>query len=270
MYVLKNIPNEKSIQDRRSQALFAKGLLWELYQENTDINKFVDENIEYLNGKTDDPESLNDLDQLLSQQIFRLSYWKVGAEELNYRRFFTVNELISVKVEDEKVFNKTHDLIFKLVRSGKFTGLRIDHIDGLYNPLQYLQSIREKVGNVYLTVEKILEIEEELPSAWPIEGTSGYEFLIYVNSLFCQGKNEDRFSQIYRDATGLTASFKQLLIAKKRLIADRNLAGDADNLAGLLKRIAGQYRYGRDLTLHGLQTANFRSISSLSRLSNLY
>ena len=255
LYVLKNIPNEKSIQDRRSQALFAKGLLWELYQENTDINKFVDENIEYLNGKTDDPESLNDLDQLLSQQIFRLSYWKVGAEELNYRRFFTVNELISVKVEDEKVFNKTHDLIFKLVRSGKFTGLRIDHIDGLYNPLQYLQSIREKVGNVYLTVEKILEIEEELPSDWPIEGTSGYEFLIYVNSLFCQGKNEDRFSQIYRDATGLTASFKQLLIAKKRLIADRNLAGDADNLAGLLKRIAGQYRYGRDLTLHGLQTA---------------
>lgn len=73
--------------------------------------------------------------------------------------------------------------------------------------------------------------------------------------MFCQGKNEDRFSQIYRDATGLTASFKQLLIAKKRLIADRNLAGDADNLAGLLKRIAGQYRYGRDLTLHGLQTA---------------
>ena len=255
LYVLKNIPNEESSQDRRSQALFAKGLLWELYQENNDIKKIIDENIEYLNGKTGDPESFNFLDQLLSQQIFRLSYWKVGAEELNYRRFFTVNELISVKVEDEKVFNKTHDLIFKFVRSGKFTGLRIDHIDGLYNPLQYLQGIREKVINVYLTVEKILDIEEDLPNHWPIEGTSGYEFLIYANSLFCHRKNEDRFSQIYRDATGLTASFKQLLIDKKRLIANRNLAGDADNLAGLLKHIAGQYRYGRDLTLHGLQTA---------------
>ncbi|MEA5562872.1 malto-oligosyltrehalose synthase [Planktothrix agardhii] len=255
LYILKNIPNETSSQDRRSQALFAKGLLWGLYQENADIKKIIDENIQYLNGETGDTESFNFLDKLLSEQIFRLSYWKVGAEELNYRRFFTVNELISVKVEDEKVFNKTHDLIFKLLRSGKFTGLRIDHIDGLYNPLQYLQSIREKVGNIYLTVEKILEIEEDLPSHWPIEGTSGYEFLIYVNNLFCQSTNEDRFSQIYRDATGLTASFKQLLINKKRLIADRNLAGDADNLAQLLKQIAGQYRYGRDLTLHGLQTA---------------
>ncbi len=226
-----------------------------LYQENTDIKKIIDENIQYLNGETGDSESFNFLDKLLSEQYFRLSYWKVGAEELNYRRFFTVNELISVKVEDEKVFNKTHDLIFKLARSGKFTGLRIDHIDGLYNPLQYLQSMREKLGNVYLTVEKILEIEEDLPSSWPIEGTSGYEFLIYVNSLFCQSKNEDRFSQIYRDATGLAVSFKQLLINKKRLIANRNLAGDADNLAQLLKQIAGQYRYGRDLTLHGLQTA---------------
>ncbi|HBW56475.1 MAG TPA: malto-oligosyltrehalose synthase [Oscillatoriales bacterium UBA8482] len=255
LYVLKNIPNEESSQDRRSQALFAKGLLWQLYQENVDIKKIIDENIQYLNGETGDTESFNFLDKLLSEQIFRLSYWKVGAEELNYRRFFTVNELISVKVEDEKVFNKTHDLIFKLVRSGKFTGLRIDHIDGLYNPWQYLQCIREKVGNIYLTVEKILEIEEDLPSSWPIEGTSGYEFLIYVNSLFCQSKNEDRFSQIYRDATGLAVSFKQLLINKKRLIANRNLAGDADNLAQLLKQIAGQYRYGRDLTLHGLQTA---------------
>ncbi|CAD5940047.1 Maltooligosyl trehalose synthase [Planktothrix tepida] len=255
LYVLKNIPHEESSQDRRSQAVFAKGLLWELYQENSDIQKFIDENIEYLNGKTGDTESFNFLDQLLSEQFFRLSYWKVGAEELNYRRFFTVNELISVKVEDEKVFNKTHDLILKFVRSGKFTGLRIDHIDGLYNPLQYLQGIREKVGNVYLTVEKILDVEEELPSNWPIEGTSGYEFLIYLNSLFCQRQNEDRFSQIYRDVTGLSASFKQLLIDKKRLIADRNLAGDADNLAGLLKRIAGQYRYGRDFTLQGLQTA---------------
>ncbi|MGL5132946.1 MAG: malto-oligosyltrehalose synthase, partial [Planktothrix sp.] len=255
LYILKNIPNETSSQDRRSQALFAKGLLWGLYQENADIKKIIDENIQYLNGETGDTESFNFLDKLLSEQIFRLSYWKVGAEELNYRRFFTVNELISVKVEDEKVFNKTHELIFKLVRSGKFTGLRIDHIDGLYNPLQYLQSMREKIGNIYLTVEKILEIEEDLPSPWPIEGTSGYEFLIYVNSLFCQSKNEDRFSQIYRDATGLAVSFQQLLINKKRLIANRNLAGDADNLAQLLKQIAGQYRYGRDLTLHGLQTA---------------
>lgn len=255
LYVLKNISNQESREARRSQALFAKGLLWELYQDNTDIKKILDETLEYLNGQTGNPESFNDLDQLLSQQLFRLSYWKVGAEELNYRRFFTINELMSVKVEDEKVFQKTHELIFKLVKSGKITGLRIDHIDGLYNPLNYLQALREKLGNVYLIVEKILDLDEDLSLNWPVEGTSGYEFLNQVNHLFCQQKNAEIFHEIYQEITGLKEPFQKLLIDKKRLIANRNLAGDADNLALLLKRIAGEYRYGRDFTLKGLQTA---------------
>ncbi|MGB3191189.1 MAG: malto-oligosyltrehalose synthase [Limnoraphis sp.] len=255
LYMLKNIPAETSNQQRRDQALFVKGLLWELYRDNPEITVFIDQNVEYFNGKVGDPESFNLLDNLLLNQFYRLSFWKVGAEELNYRRFFTINELICVRVEDAKVFQKTHDMIEKRVESGQFTGLRIDHIDGLYNPVQYLRWLRDKVGDIYITVEKILELDEKLPSKWLVQGTSGYEYLNYVNGLFCDTSKESRFSQIYRDVTGSTTPYNQLIVDNKRLIADKNLAGDADNLAHLLKRISGEYRYGRDFTLLGLKTA---------------
>lgn len=255
LYILKNIPTETSSQQRRNQAEFVRGLLWELYQDNPEIKNFIDENIDFFNGEEGKTESFNLMDRLLSDQFYRLSFWKVGAEELNYRRFFTVNELICVRVEDYKVFQRTHDLIGQLVQSGQFTGLRIDHIDGLYNPIQYLRWLREKTGDIYIVVEKILELDEKLPSNWPIQGTSGYDFLNYVNGLFCQGENEQKFDDIYVRMTGLTAPYSDLLVEKKRLIADKNLAGDADNLAGLLKQVCGQYRYGRDFTLAGLKTA---------------
>jgi (1->4)-alpha-D-glucan 1-alpha-D-glucosylmutase len=255
LYIIKSIPTETSSQQRKDQALFVKSLLWELYRDNPEINKFIDKNIDYFNGKPGKPESFNPLDHLLQNQNFRLSFWKVGAEELNYRRFFTVNELICVRVEDHKVFEKTHNLISQLVKSGQFTGLRIDHIDGLFNPIQYLYWLRNKAKDVYTTVEKILELEEELPLTWPIQGTSGYNYLNYVNGVFCQNKNEERFNQIYRVVSGLTAHYQDLVIEKKRLIANKGLAGDADNLALLLKRISGQYRYGRDFTMLGLKTA---------------
>jgi (1->4)-alpha-D-glucan 1-alpha-D-glucosylmutase len=255
LYIIKSIPTETSRQQRRDQALFVKGLLWELYRDNPEIKKFIDNNIDYFNGKPGKPESFNPLDHLLQNQNFRLSFWKVGAEELNYRRFFTVNELICVRVEDHQVFEKTHNLISQFVNSGQFTGLRIDHIDGLFNPIQYLYWLRNKVKDAYITVEKILELEEELPPKWPIQGTSGYEYLNYANGVFCQSQNEERFNRIYRDVSGLTASYEELVIEKKRLIANKGLAGDADNLALLLKRISGQYRYGRDFTMLGLKTA---------------
>ncbi|NJK38923.1 MAG: malto-oligosyltrehalose synthase [Oscillatoriales cyanobacterium RM1_1_9] len=255
LYILKNIPAETSSQQRRDQALFVKGLLWELYRDNQEIREFIDQNVKHFNGEVGYPESFNLLDDLLSNQFFRLSFWKVGAEELNYRRFFTINELICIRVEDLKVFQRTHAMIEKLIKSGKFTGLRIDHIDGLYNPVNYLHRLRDKVGDIYIVVEKILEPDEELCPKWPIQGTSGYEFLNYVNGLFCQKSNERRFNQVYRDVIGFMPPYSQLAVDNKRLIADKNLAGDADNLAHLLKRIAGQYRYGRDFTLLGLKTA---------------
>jgi (1->4)-alpha-D-glucan 1-alpha-D-glucosylmutase len=255
LYLLKNISTETSPQQRRDQSLFIKELLWELHEDNLEIREFLRENIEFFNGEVGNPESFNHLEHLLDEQFFRLSFWKVGAEELNYRRFFTVNELICLRNEDLRVFEKSHELIFQLIESGKFTGLRIDHIDGLYNPAEYLQRLREKVGDTYIVVEKILEWGEEFPSDWAIEGTSGYEFLSAVNGLFCQNDNEQAFDGIYTRLTGLNADYAQLFADKKRLIADTNLAGDAENLANLFKRISGQYRYGRDFTRPGLKEA---------------
>lgn len=255
LYLLKNIPSETSAQQRRDQQEFVKAILWELYQSNPEIKTFIDENLETFNGEKGKPESFDLLDKLLSEQFFRLSFWKVGAEEINYRRFFTVNELICVRVEDLRVFNQTHELISQLVESGKITGLRIDHIDGLYNPAEYLQRLRNKVGDFYIVVEKILEPGEELPEDWSVQGTSGYDFLSYINRLFVCLPNEQKFSDLYFRLTGCGNNYEQLFTEKKRLIADKNLAGDVDNLARTLKHISGQYRDGRDFTLSGLKRA---------------
>jgi len=255
LYSVKSIPSEATIRQRRDQTDFVKGLLWELYTDNSEIKTFIDENLQLFNGEKGKPESFNLLDSLLCEQFYRLSYWKVGAEEINYRRFFTVNELISVKVEELKVFNNTHSLICRLVEEGKFTGLRIDHIDGLYNPTQYLERLKEKTGDTYITVEKILQFGEEIPSNWSIQGTSGYDYLNYVNGIFCQTENQDKFSQIYLEITGSKISYEQIVAEKKHLIIDRNLAGDIENLTLLLKKIAGMYRHGNDFTINGLKQA---------------
>ncbi|MCT7952002.1 malto-oligosyltrehalose synthase [Ancylothrix sp. C2] len=255
LYMIKNIPTESKGRERYDQVTFVKSLLWDLYQNQPEIQNFIDENIKLFNGEPGNPESFNLLDDLLSDQFYRLSFWKVGAEEINYRRFFTVNELISVRVENPKVFYRSHALISQLVAHGKFTGLRIDHIDGLYNPLQYLQRLREKNGDVYTTVEKILEPNENLPSEWPVQGTSGYDYLNIVNGIFCQQQNEEKLSEIYSRFTRQYTPYEQLYLDKKGLILDKNLAGDADNLAKILKGIAEQSRYGRDFTVYGLKRA---------------
>ncbi|MEH2410124.1 malto-oligosyltrehalose synthase [Nostoc sp.] len=255
LYILKNVPSEVAGKQRQDQIAFIKGLVWELYTTNDAIREFIDENIQTFNGEPGNSDSFNLLDELLNDQFYRLAFWKVGAEEMNYRRFFTVNELISVKVEELRVFNNTHSLIQKLVDEGIFTGLRIDHIDGLYNPIQYLERLREKTGDVYITVEKILELTEELPENWEIEGTSGYDFLNYVNGVFCQTENESSFDKIYHNFIGSRVDYSSVVKDKKHLILEKNLAGDIDNLALLLKNVSSKYRYANDFTLNGLKRA---------------
>ncbi len=255
LYVLKTLPSREEINERYDQTRFVKRMLWELYTKNQEIKRFVDENIETFNGEKGNPESFNLLDNLLSEQLFRLSFWKVATEEINYRRFFNINELISLRIEDEDVFNHTHSLIFKLVEEEKISGLRVDHIDGLYDPTDYLKKLREKAGEIYIVVEKILDPEEELPSYWPVQGTTGYDFLNYVNSIFCERKNERKFDKIYSGFTGFKASYGDLVCEKKRLIIGKHMAGDVDNLAHLMKGISSRYRHGGDITLYGLKRA---------------
>ncbi len=255
LYLVKDIRSDIAGQQRRDQVAFVKNLLWELYSNNAEIEAFINQNLTTINGTPGQADSFDLLDELLCEQYYRLSFWKVGAEELNYRRFFTVNELICTRIDDNRVFHELHELISQLVSEQKITGLRVDHIDGLYDPNQYLVALRQKVGDIYIVIEKILELRERLPRRWPIQGTTGYDFLNYLNGIFCQQENEAQFDRIYTQFAQFTIPYAQLVLEKKRLIADKNLAGDVDNLARFLKRISSQYRYGRDLTLNGLKRA---------------
>ncbi|WP_443029175.1 malto-oligosyltrehalose synthase [Spirulina sp. CS-785/01] len=255
LYGLKYIPSGEEGNERYDQIAFIKSMLWELWNDNPDVKQFIEENIETFNGEVGKPESFNLLETLLADQFFRLSFWKVGNEELNYRRFFTVNDLISLRVEDKRVFEQTHKLILKLVEEEKFHGLRIDHIDGIYDPATYLFRLRDRANHTYLTIEKILEPHEELPLNWPIQGTTGYDFLNTINGLFCQQENEKEFNRIYQRFISARMSCEKLIDDKKRLIIGKHLAGDIDNLAHFLKHISGRYRYASDFTLYGLKSA---------------
>ncbi|MEO0769258.1 MAG: malto-oligosyltrehalose synthase, partial [Cyanobacteria bacterium J06649_4] len=229
--------------------------LWTLYTSNSSVKELIDEKITLFNGTPNDPKSFDLLDDLLLKQYYRICHWKVSSEELNYRRFFTVNELISVKVENPAVFEQTHALIKTLVEERKFNGLRIDHIDGLYDPLAYLTVQKAQMVDVYTIVEKILEADEKLPTNWPIQGTSGYEFLTCVNQLFCASENEEKFTEIYRDFIGDEPDYAELVLQKKQLLAETNFIGDIDNLTRQLKQIAMQHRRSRDLTAPRLRRA---------------
>jgi (1->4)-alpha-D-glucan 1-alpha-D-glucosylmutase len=256
LYVLRNLSSsEARPEDDHAQINFIKRLLRELYTGNNIIRDFLDENIDIFNRGWGDSRGFNLLHNLLSEQYFRLSFWKVATEEINYRRFFNINGLISLRVEDEEVFNQTHFFTFKLIEEGKIDGLRIDHIDGLYDPTIYLNRIKAKGNDLLMVVEKILHFDEDLPEFWPVQGTTGYDFLNQVNGLFCNKKNEKIFDKIYKHFTNLTISYHELVAEKKRLIIGKHMAGDIDNLAHMLKVISSKDIKGSDITLYGLKRA---------------
>jgi (1->4)-alpha-D-glucan 1-alpha-D-glucosylmutase len=250
LYVLKTLPSQEDGEEGYDQVMFVKRTLWEIYTKNEAVRRFIDGNLNDFNG-----ERVRLLDHLLAEQLYRLSFWKVATEEINYRRFFTVNDLICLRMEEEDVFHHTHALILKLLRDGRITGLRIDHIDGLFDPKIYLERVRREGIDIYIVVEKILTLNEELPLSWPVQGTTGYDFLNYLNRLFCKGQNEKPFDRVYASFTGFKDTFDDLVTEKKRLILGKHMAGDVDNLAHQLKDISSRDRYGSDITLYGLKRA---------------
>lgn len=242
-----------SERDAEIQSSEIKRSLWKFYSESPEVKRLIDGNLEAFKGRKDDPESFDLLDDLLSQQNFKLAFWKAAREEINYRRFFTINDLISVRVEDEVAFNTSNALALGMIESGRITGLRIDHIDGLFDPEEYLKRLRSRAKDCYIVVEKILSREEGLPASWPVQGTTGYDFLNMVSGLFCNQNYAADFDEIYSEFTGETAHFDEIVYQKKKMIIERQMNGDIDNLTRLLKRIAAGNRYGRDATFHGLR-----------------
>lgn len=255
LYVLKTLSSKDRLEERFGQVKFVKNILWELYQNNDEIRKFLDKNISAFNGEPGNPESFDLLDNLLSEQMYRLSYWKVSNDEINYRRFFCVNQLISLKVEEKPVFNYVHSFIFELMKKGYINSLRVDHIDGLSNPTAYINNIRESYKDTYVAVEKILEFNEDLPEEWDIQGTTGYDFMNKLNGIFCKTDNEEKFSKLYKDFTNLCTTYNDLMYKNKKLMIENHMTGDVDNLAHLLKKISSRYRHGNDITLTRVHNA---------------
>jgi (1->4)-alpha-D-glucan 1-alpha-D-glucosylmutase len=251
VHVLTNLSEESNQEPlaRTAQMILARDALRSMHRDNPAIGEFVDERAIKFNS------DVNLLDGLLSQQWFQLTYWRVATKEINYQRFFNINELISLRMEDKRVFDFIHRLAFNLLSRGRIDGLRIDHVDGLYDPAGYLRNLRQQSAEAFVVVEKILESSEMIPANWPVEGTTGYDFMNYAGGLFVDARNERAFQNLYSSVTGEPLEYAELLYEKKKLIIERHLTGDLDNLTSLLKTISTTTRDAIDLEWEALMMA---------------
>jgi (1->4)-alpha-D-glucan 1-alpha-D-glucosylmutase len=251
-----------------------------------------------INGVEGDPHSFDRLHVLLDEQPYRLASWRTSGEEINYRRFFDVNDLVGLRMENPEVFAATHCLIRELVASHQVTGLRIDHCDGMFNPRQYLirlqllnlasqcaggtpqqetaangieRSVLDPVrgydwsgsqGSLYTVVEKILEPREYLPREWPVRGTSGYDFVYLANGIFIQSANEARFNALYTRVLGHTSDPDEIIYRSKLQVMQTALASEVYALTNLLSRIAASNRRARDFTDNILETVLRQTIAA--------
>ncbi|HJR21869.1 MAG TPA: malto-oligosyltrehalose synthase [Dongiaceae bacterium] len=210
-------------------------------------------------GQPGNPESFKPLHDLLEQQAYRLAFWRVAADEINYRRFFDINELAGIRMEHPEVFDRTHRLVDELIANGSLHGLRLDHVDGLLDPNGYLTQLRalaaERTGSFYITVEKILARHERLRSDWPIAGTTGYDFINLVNGLYVDSDGKQAMDRTYRRFLDRSADFDEILYACKLLIVDTMLASELNRLASGLDAISERHWSTRDYTEERLRAA---------------
>src|SRR5437773_542418 len=190
---------EKEILKRRLAALAAR---------SADVAALIDASVRRLNGVAGQPRSFDPLDRLLNAQSYRLAHWRFASEEINYRRFFDLNQLSALRMEDPVVFDEVHHFAFELWERGAVSGFRIHHVDGLFAPGDYLRRLQEHCTRalpdnggdhpLFIVVEKILGAGEQLSSDWPVHGTTGYEFASIVNNLFVDTRNQRALDDIYR------------------------------------------------------------------------
>ena len=244
-----------AVAERAREKEVAKRRLAALFDASEPLRRFVDGNIVKLNGTPGDAHSFDPLAQLLDAQAYRLAHWRVAGEEINYRRFFDINSLAAIRMEDERVFTDTHRLVFRLIAEGKVTGLRIDHPDGLYAPSAYFRRLQREHEGLYVVVEKILEGKERMPSSWQVDGTTGYEFLNAVNGLFVDGPKAAAFSELYARFTGITQPWSELVVQKKRTLMRSSMASEINMLGRRLNQLSEGNRRTRDFTLSALTAA---------------
>ena len=241
--------------ERRLRFESARDRLRAIVNSSPEIAQFVAENVAEINGKQGDPASFGFLQHLLAEQNYTLAFWQNLNESINYRRFFTIAELVGVRVEDPFVFEATHGYILKLVSKTPFAGLRIDHIDGLRDPLAYLNKLQERlaanepqpVPASYVLVEKILAPRENLPEDWPVSGTTGYDYLNRANGIFVNPEGARQIEEIYASFIGRQQDFSDVLYQKKKLVMNTLFGVEMRTLGRHLAELAAQDRYAREL-----------------------
>lgn len=261
-------------EERMTEMTVIRRRLRQLVEASPHIHRAIQRTLEVFNPPGGSlPEAYDPLHSLLEMQHYRLCYWKVATEEINYRRFFDINHLGAVRMEIPEVFQRTHALLFRLIREGKVQGLRIDHPDGLYDPVGYFQKLREGCrlsmieggyppDDFYIVVEKILEHEERIPSDWQVDGTTGYHFLNSSNRLYTRPKSLDTFRQICASMGQSPDGFDSLVLESSLLVMRRGLSGEIHSLANRLEKISEKSRRSRDFTLPGMVDALQEVIAS--------
>ncbi|WP_437594951.1 malto-oligosyltrehalose synthase [Sorangium sp. So ce1000] len=312
---LRNLPPRTETQrakviERRREKEILKRRLAALIADSPDVAAAVAEGVLRINGKVGEPRSFDPLEALLEEQAYRLSFWRTAAEEINYRRFFDINDLAAIRMEHRPVFTEAHRLVFELCERGQVTGLRIDHPDGLWDPIGYFEEVQQgyliercrrrflaeasdepgqknfldprrrpearfarlepalraalseraargasSARPLYVVVEKILARGETLPEAWPVHGTSGYDFTAAVGELFVDASSEGQMTAIYERFIGDHLAFEALVYEKKKVILRTALASELNVLTHALNRLTERDRRFRDFTLGSLNEA---------------
>ncbi len=260
------IDSEK-IAERAREKEIVKRRLERRCQEAPQVQRAIEKALAQINGRPGDPRSFDRLDELLNAQSYRLAFWRVAAEEINYRRFFDVNDLAAIRMELPEVFDAAHELVLDLVRTGAVTALRIDHPDGLYLPREYLDKLQRRSAKalglalpkdgraVYMIVEKILTGPEKLRADWPVHGTTGYDFTNQLAGVLVDASAEATITRAFHRFIGHTMHFGHLVYAKKRLVMRIALANEAEVLGNMLDRLSEKNRWYRDFTFEALARA---------------
>ncbi|MES2390251.1 MAG: malto-oligosyltrehalose synthase, partial [Acidobacteriota bacterium] len=254
--------DRRTVLERHRDKNVLQGLLDRLCSEEQVVCDAVDRSLRELNGNADA------LDDFLSQQNYRLSYWKTADQQLGYRRFFDVNTLIGLRVEREYVFDETHALIVKWLSQGVLDGVRVDHPDGLRDPLQYFQRLRDRAPKAWVVAEKILEPGEWLRD-WPIEGTTGYDFLNVALGVLVDQDGLKRLGEQYVEFTGDATTFPVLAHDKKLAMTQEALGSDVNRLANLFVDICESHREERDFTRAEVRRA-IREVASCFSVYRTY
>jgi len=262
----RTVRDAADVETRAREKEIVKRRLARLTGSSEAIRRHVETAVERMNGRNSDPRSFDALDELLNRQSYRLAHWRVASEEINYRRFFDVNELAALRMEDPRVFEEVHRFLFELICRGAASGLRIDHVDGLFAPADYLHRLQQRAAALsnagesddlpfYIVVEKILTPGEQAPGDWPIHGTTGYEFAATINQLFVDRRNEGALSDIYTrfvHERHERLAFADLGYRCKKQVLHETMSGDINSLAHQLNRFSERNRHFRDFTLYSL------------------